>query len=113
MTPHLQPKPGWTHSRRKQAYSHVVSHIDAADGGGFMFTMPDVSGVVADGATELNAIADGRDAFIATASAMEDMGRQVLVRLARVSIWGHKTVAGPHQGYLLDSPFLAICIRHA
>ena len=34
-----------------EAYSHVVSPIDAADGGGFMFTMPDIPGVVADGET--------------------------------------------------------------
>ena len=48
-----------------EAYSHVVGPISAADGGGFMFTMPDLPGVVADGATELEAIADGREAFIA------------------------------------------------
>ena len=60
-----------------EAYSHVVSPIDAADGGGFMFTMPDIPGVVADGATELQAIADGREAFIATVSAMADMGQEI------------------------------------
>ena len=60
-----------------EAYSHVVSPIDAAEGGGFMFTMPDIPGVVADGATELEAIADGREAFIATVSAMMDMGQEV------------------------------------
>ena len=58
-----------------EAYSHVVSPIDVADGGGFMFTMPDIPGVVADGATEIEAIADGREAFIATVSAMADMRR--------------------------------------
>ncbi len=60
-----------------EAYCHVVSPIDAADGGGFMFTMPDIPGVMADGATELEAIADGREAFIATVSAMVDIGQQV------------------------------------
>ena len=60
-----------------EAYSHVVSPIDAADGGGFMFTMPDIPGVVADGATELQAIADGRQAFIATVSAMADLGQEI------------------------------------
>ena len=60
-----------------EAYCHVVSPVDAADGGGFMFTMPDIPGVMADGATELEAIADGREAFIATVSAMVDMGQQV------------------------------------
>ena len=60
-----------------EAYSHFVSPIDAADGGGFMFTMPDIPGVAADGATELEAIADGREAFIATISALVDMGQEV------------------------------------
>ncbi len=53
-----------------EAYSHVISPIDAADGGGLLFTMPDIPGVMADGATEMEAIADGREAFIATVSAM-------------------------------------------
>jgi predicted RNase H-like HicB family nuclease len=60
-----------------EAYSHVVSPIVAADGGGFMFTIPDIPGVVADGSTELDAIMDGREAFIATVSAMADMGQEV------------------------------------
>ena len=60
-----------------EAYSHIVSRIAAADGGGFMFTMPDIPGVMADGTTELQAIADGREAFIATVSAMADMGQEV------------------------------------
>jgi predicted RNase H-like HicB family nuclease len=60
-----------------EAYSHVVSPIGAVDGGGFMFTIPDIPGVVADGSTELDAIMDGREAFIATVSAMADMGQEV------------------------------------
>jgi len=60
-----------------EAYSYVVSPIDATDGGGFMFSMPDIPGVIADGQTELEAIADGREAFIATVSAMTDMGQEV------------------------------------
>ena len=62
-----------------EAYSHLVSPIGAADGGGFMFTMPDIPGVLADGATELDAITDGREAFIATVSALADMGQEVPV----------------------------------
>ena len=60
-----------------EAYSHVISPIDAADGGGLLFTMPDIPGVMADGATEMEAIADGREAFITTVSAMLDMGQEV------------------------------------
>jgi antitoxin HicB len=59
------------------AYSHVVSPIDAADGGGLLFTMPDIPGVMADGATEMQAIADGREAFMTKVSAMVDMGQEV------------------------------------
>ena len=57
----------------------MVSPTHAADGGGFMFTMPDIPGVMADGATEFEAIADGREAFIATFSAMVDMGQEIPV----------------------------------
>ena len=34
--------------------------------------MPDIPGVLADGATEMQAIADGREAFITTVSARVD-----------------------------------------
>lgn len=60
-----------------EAYSHLVSPISPADGGGFLFTMPDIPGVVGDGATEAAAIKDGREAFLATVSALMDMGREV------------------------------------
>lgn len=60
-----------------EAYSHVVSPIPDEEGGGFMFTMPDIVGVMADGATMDEAIADGRDAFESTVSALIDMGREV------------------------------------
>ena len=60
-----------------EAYSHVFSPIDAADGGGLLFTMPDIPGVMADGATEMQAIADGREAFMTTVSARVDMGQEV------------------------------------
>jgi len=60
-----------------EAYSHVVSPIPEEDGGGFMFTMPDIAGVMADGATMNEAIADGRQAFESTVSALIDMGREV------------------------------------
>jgi antitoxin HicB len=60
-----------------EAYSHVVSPIAAVDGGGFMLTMPDIPGLMADGATELAAVADGRAAFITMVSAMVDMGKEV------------------------------------
>ena len=60
-----------------EAYSHLVSPIPLGDGGGFLFTMPDIPGVVGDGATEAAAIKDGREAFLATVSALMDMSREV------------------------------------
>lgn len=60
-----------------EAYSHLVSPVALTDGGGFLFTMPDIPGVVGDGATEAAAIKDGREAFFATVSALVDMGREV------------------------------------
>ena len=60
-----------------EAYSHVVSPIDAANGGGLLFTMPDIPSVMADGTTEMQAIADGREAFMTKVSAMVDMGQEV------------------------------------
>ncbi|ALK89386.1 type II toxin-antitoxin system HicB family antitoxin [Limnohabitans sp. 63ED37-2] len=60
-----------------EAYSHVLSPIAAEDGGGFMFTMPDIPGVVADGETMDQAMSDGREAFEATVSTLLDLGREV------------------------------------
>lgn len=60
-----------------EAYSHVVSPLLPDDGGGFMFTMPDIPGVMADGETIDEAMADGRQAFENTVSALLDMGRDV------------------------------------
>ena len=60
-----------------EAYSHVVSPLAAADGGGFVFTMPDFPGLLADGASVDEAVADGRGAFAAVVSALADMGRGV------------------------------------
>jgi antitoxin HicB len=60
-----------------EAYSHLVSPIALDDGGGFLFTMPDIPGVMGDGLTEAAAIKDGREAFLATVGALMDMGREV------------------------------------
>ena len=60
-----------------EAYSHVVSPLAAEDGGGFVFIMPDFPGLLADGSSVDEALADGREAFAAVVSAMVDMGRSV------------------------------------
>ena len=92
-----------------EAYSHVVSPIDAADGG-FMFTMPDIPGVMADAATELEAIADGREAFIATVSALADMGQEILAPAFNVDDFTPAFASGkvlarlPRSMHLQDLP---------
>lgn len=58
-----------------EAYSHVVSPLSAEDGGGFVFTMPDLPGLLADGSTADEAVADGREAFLSVVSAWADLGR--------------------------------------
>jgi predicted RNase H-like HicB family nuclease len=60
-----------------ESYAYVVSPLAAADGGGFMFTMPDLPGLVADGETEAQALADGREAFAVIVSDMVDRGQKV------------------------------------
>ena len=60
-----------------EAYSYVIGPIAQADGGGFLFTMPDFAGLMADGATVEEAVAQGRDAFASVVSALVDMGREV------------------------------------
>ena len=62
-----------------EAYSHVISPIAPDDGGGFLFTLPDIPGVVGDGPSEATALKDGREAFLTTVSALVDMGREVPV----------------------------------
>ncbi|MEG1971406.1 MAG: type II toxin-antitoxin system HicB family antitoxin [Burkholderiaceae bacterium] len=60
-----------------EAYTHVVSPITTEDGGGFMISLPDLPGCIADGTTEAEAIANGRDAFAAVIAALIDLGREV------------------------------------
>ena len=60
-----------------ESYCYLISPIAAADGGGFMFTMPDIPGLMADGETELQALADGREAFQTAVSAIVDLGQTV------------------------------------
>lgn len=60
-----------------EAYSYVIGPISEVDGGGFLFTMPDFAGLMADGSTVDEAVAQGRDAFASVVSALVDMGREV------------------------------------
>jgi antitoxin HicB len=94
-----------------EAYSHVVSPIDASDGGGFMFTMPDLPGVMADGATELEAIADGREAFISTVSAMVDAGLEIPAPAFNVADFTPASASGKVLARLPRSMHLQLTAR--
>jgi predicted RNase H-like HicB family nuclease len=94
-----------------EAYSHVVSPIDAADGGGFMFTMPDIPGVMADGGTEIEAIADGREAFVAVVSAMIDMGQEVPAPMFNVRDFTPASASGKVLARLPRSMHLQLAAR--
>jgi antitoxin HicB len=60
-----------------EAYARIVSPLPPDEGGGFLLTLPDLPGVLADGETEGEAIANGRDAYLSVVSALMDMGREV------------------------------------
>ena len=57
-----------------EAYAHIIEPLSVSEGGGFLITFPDLPGCMADGETELEAINNGRDAFLSWVSAVIDMG---------------------------------------
>jgi len=57
-----------------EAYAHIIEPLPVDEGGGFLITLPDLPGCMADGATEVEAIESGRDAFLCWVSAAADMG---------------------------------------
>jgi len=59
------------------AYAHLISRIPDEEGGGYLLTLPDLPGCIADGRTEAEAVENGRDAFAAAVSALTDMGRKI------------------------------------
>jgi predicted RNase H-like HicB family nuclease len=60
-----------------EAYTYIISPLAVEDGGGYLFTIPDLPGCLSDGETEAEAVENGRDAFMATVSALADMGREI------------------------------------
>ncbi|MGZ8160844.1 MAG: type II toxin-antitoxin system HicB family antitoxin [Methylobacter sp.] len=57
-----------------EAYAHIIEPLPVDEGDGFLITLPDLPGCMADGATETEAIEAGRDAFLCWVSATSDMG---------------------------------------
>lgn len=62
---------------RFEEYMHEIAPLPKEDGGGFVITFPDLPGCMSDGETIEEAMANGRDAFVAWISAAADMGRPI------------------------------------
>lgn len=60
-----------------EAYAHVVEPLTEEDGGGYLISFPDLPGCMSDGETEVDALANARDAFSAWMSARADMGKPI------------------------------------
>lgn len=60
-----------------EAYTRIISPLSKEDGGGFLITFPDLPGCMADGDTEKEALANGKDAFLSWASARVDQGKTI------------------------------------
>ncbi len=73
--------------------------------------MPDIPGVVADGATEMEAIADGREAFIAVISAMADLGQEVPVPAFNIQDFTPASASGKVLARLPRSMHLQLTAR--
>lgn len=60
-----------------EAYAHVVEPLTEDDGGGYLITFPDLPGCMSDGETEMEAVANARDAFSAWMSARVHIGKPI------------------------------------
>jgi len=60
-----------------ESYTHIISPLPPAEGGGFLISFPDLPGCMSDGETIEEAIQNGRDAFLGWVSAQADMGREI------------------------------------
>ncbi|MDR0576323.1 MAG: type II toxin-antitoxin system HicB family antitoxin [Candidatus Accumulibacter sp.] len=60
-----------------EAYTHIVRPLTEEEGGGFLLTIPDLPGLMADGETIEAAIQDGRLAFDAVIAALLEARREI------------------------------------
>lgn len=58
-------------------YQIVIEHLSDEDGGGYLATVPDLPGCMADGETRAEALERVEDAMLSWAFAAEKMGREV------------------------------------
>jgi antitoxin HicB len=58
-------------------YPYTLTPLSEAEGGGWMITYPDLPGCVSDGATEAEAIENGRDAMEGWLAVAKEMGHPI------------------------------------
>ena len=58
-------------------YEVVISHLSEEDGGGYLATVPELPGCMADGETRAEALERVEDAMFTWAFAAKEMGRKV------------------------------------
>ena len=59
------------------AYKIVIEPLSAADGGGFLATVPELTGCMSDGETRAEALANVEDAIATWIHAARKMGRPI------------------------------------
>jgi len=60
-----------------KAYRIVIEPLPLSEGGGFLATVPDLPGCMADGETDAEALANAHDAIDSWIAQCEAMGREV------------------------------------
>jgi len=58
-------------------YAVIIEPMTEADGGGFVATVPDLPGCMSDGATDVEALGNARDAIVAWIERATAMGRTI------------------------------------
>jgi antitoxin HicB len=67
-------------------YAIIVEPLPAEDGGGFVATVPDLSGCMSDGETPQEALLNVQDAIQVWIEAAKDMGHMVLEPTKRFAL---------------------------
>ncbi len=78
-------------------YPFTVRPLSKEDGGGFLCEFPDLPGVMGDGSSVEEAIADGRKALKAALAALRQMGRKVPEPTRASGQWRMRAPRSLHQ----------------
>lgn len=78
-------------------YAFTVRPLTTEEGGGFLCEFADVPGVIGDGASVEDAIADGRKALKATLAALKQLGRTVPQPVVSSGQWRMRAPRSLHR----------------